>query len=1220
MPKTKTNLIGRSAAFRKALQEASLAATQDAPVLIYGETGSGKGVLASHIHRRSAREGRLVSLNCATFQSNLFESELFGHMKGAFTGAVKDTPGLFEAAEGGTLFLDEIGDTPVEIQPKLLRALEEGVVRRVGGTREIPVDVRLICATNQDLKQLIAEGKFREDLYYRINSFVVTLPPLRDRVDDIEELATSFLGEHFESDLNAPSLSIEAADALKRYPWPGNIRELRSAMAYAVAQAGERTTILLEDLPESVQADEQQLATVKTDGGHIEVFRELYRRGAEDAQLWAKFLLTLNEHLGSNKFARGDMLDCLRAVRGADPTNNSLVNEWQRHIKPVPLRLNLIREEGKKLRIDLDACRRALIDSPLDESEVDEGPEPITETAVEPQPSLSERRTRTNLDSPRTTFIGRKAEHQKLVEVLLNGQPNVITLTGPGGTGKTRLSREVGRSLTGSFKGGVWFADLTESRNIEGVAYAVAQALGAPLTGNQAPELAVRAMLSSRPPCLLILDNFEQVAEVASAVVGDWVRGAPNVQFLITSRALLGIEGEQEFELKPLPLPDGNSTLSEIQRSEAVRLFVDRARVHHVGFELDEKSGPAVAQICARLEGMPLAIELAAARTVIMRPEQIAARLDRIFDVLKSSRRDLAPRQRSLHATIDWSYDLLSEPERWAFAQLSVFRGGFFLDSAETVLDLSRFSEAPAAMDLLQSLREKSLLRATETPHETRFGMYQVIREYAAERWLELASDTERESVNARFAEYFRRYAAEWDRRIHTQDALEALDRLDYARSNLQEVLQWAQAGISDPDKQKIFVDISLHMYSLLRVRGPARQRVPALDAVLDMVRDEDPAMRARLLFLQSQSHREAGDPAEGYKLAVEAVTLAKTTADENLIATAKFNLAGVEYAQGQTGKAQALHREVLEVFRATGNRANEARVLSRMALLGTEIGDFSESLENSRKSEEIMRELGDLSGLGFVLSTRGNMYHRHAELEQAVTYFVEAEKIYRELNDKRMIAMCLGNLALLNRQLRRFDAAEPLVHECTELARELGDRLTLAKNLMNTGIMYVELGHFDRAEPVLKEGAPLFAEHNLPILQAVCIENLAFIAGQRGDLESALAGFNEAESLCDDAEDMTLVGIRTARAETLIMHGRNSEAAPLAVAAVDAWHNSSQPHGRDLFRALVAHARTTQDAKMAIQSAEEAMQLARQLHFSADDPSPSIQASLKFLSNFQKK
>lgn len=1204
MPKASTQLIGSSPAFRKALSDASVAARQDAPLLVYGETGSGKGVIAEYVHRKSGRAGRLVSLNCATFQANLFESELFGYMRGAFTGAVKDTPGLFEAAEGGTLFLDEIGDTPVEIQPKLLRALEEGVIRRVGGTKEIPVDVRLVCATNHDLKELIKAGKFREDLYYRINSFVVTLPPLRERREDIPELAKFFLEEHGTREAGAArSLSEEAVRALQAYAWPGNIRELRSAMSYAAAQAGARAVVLREDLPQTLQ---EAQAPASLDGAdYIERFRELYRSGAENPKRWSEFLLAFHDHLGSNRFARGDVLECLRAVRGADPTNNALVNEWQRHIKPIPLRLGLIIEDGKKLRIDLEACRRVMQGmEPVDE-EADFEIE--TETEVKPPPPLAERARRTNLDAPRTSFIGRQKELQKLTELVLSGHSNLITITGPGGTGKTRISREAGRMLMGALPGGAWFADLTESRNIEGVAYAVAQALGVPLTGNQSPELAVGAILQARPASLLILDNFEQVAEAASGVVGDWVRQAPQLRFVVTSRALLGVEGEQEFELLPLPLPDENAAPEAIAKAEAVRLFIDRARVHHLGFELTPRSAPAVARICQRLEGMPLAIELAAARTVIMQPEQIADRLDKLFEVLKSSRRDLQPRQRSLQATLDWSYDLLSPVERWAFAQLSVFRGGFFLDAAENILDLSRFPDAPAPIDLVQGLREKSLLRAFDTPYETRFNMYQLVREYASERWLELANDAERAAVLDRFAQYYRSYIAHWDGRVFSPDSIEALDRMDFARANVQAVLDWAD---SRPERHSLFIELSLHSYQLLRVRGPAKARVPSMRRALKLQGEADSPLRARMLFLLSQAEREAGDPVAGRELAEQAVELAKRLGDDGLIATAKFNLAGIEYAGNDTERAQALHREVLPIFQRLGNRANEARVLSRMALLGAELGEFEEALENSRRSEEILREAGDLPGLGFVLSTRGNIYHRMGDHERGLEIFEQAERIFHELNDKRMITICLGNRALMQRQLRRFDAAEPLVRETTLLARELGDRLTLAKNLMNTGIMYVELARYDEAEQAMREAEKLFAEQEQPRLQAVCVENLAYIAGKRGNLEEALRGFQGALKLCEGEEDGTTAGIRTAMAEILIDHGRNAEAAELARAAVDAWRQAGRPVQRDYFRALAAQAISGGDR----QAAAEALALAEKLRFRPDDPSPFTRATLEFL------
>jgi predicted ATPase len=1204
MPKSKTDLVGGNAAFRKALTDAATAARQDSPILIYGETGSGKGVLADYIHRRSGRDGRLVSLNCASFQPNLFDSELFGYMRGSFTGAIKDTMGLFEAAEGGTLFLDEIGDTPLEIQPKLLRAIEEGQIRRVGGTREIGVDVRLIFATNHDLPELIKAGKFREDLYYRISAFVVSLPPLRERRDDIAELAKYFLAGTSPA---APALSIEAEEALLAYHWPGNVRELRSAMAYAAAQAGGRDTLRLDDLPESVQRGPVETPTLDT--GHHRLFRELYRTGAESPRLWAEFLLALNSSLGVSRFARHDILACLRAVRGPEPTNNALVNEWSRHIKPVALRLRLIDEEGKKLRIDLDACRRALSD---DTYEVDEE-EAFTETARQPLPPLAERGRRTNLDAPRTTFIGRQKEVQDLMALVLAGN-RLVTVTGPGGTGKTRLSRETGHALLGEFAGGVWFADLTESRNIEGVAYAVAQAMSVPLTGNHSPELEVATILQSRAPSVLILDNFEQVAEIATATVNNWVRSAPDVRFIVTSRALLGIEGEQELELQPLPLPDESADIHQIARNEAVRLFVERARVHHVGFALTQGSAAAVARICQRLEGMPLAIELAAARTVIMQPEQIAARLDKLFDMLKSTRRDLQPRQRSLAATLDWSFDLLSDVERSAFAQLSVFRGGFFLDAAERVLDLSSFPGAPKPIDIVQSLREKSLLRAMGTPYETRFAMYQLIREYAADKWAELAGEAEQNELFTRFAEYYRAYAADWDTRSASPEAIEALDRLDYSRSNFDAVLDWAQAQ----GQTGLFAELTAHLAKLLRVRGPANQRVPALTRALELAGTADSADRARLLFLLSQAEREAGDPARARPLAEQAVAVATRMKDEALLATATFNLAGMEFDEGHVARAQDLHRQVLPIFRKLGNHLNEARVLSRMALLHADLGEFDNAIENSVRAETILREQGDLPGVAFVLSNRGTIYNRKGEHEHGLKFMEQAEQVYRELEDKRMIAMCLGNRSLMNRQLRRFQVAEPLVRECSELARELGDRVMLAKNLMNGGIMYVELARFAEAEAALKEAEQLFAGQQNHRLQAVCTENLAYVAGQRGSIDDALAGFERALEICqrDNAHD-TIAGVHAAEAEILLEHNRPKEALKVARQAADHWRKHGEPVSRDNFRAQAALAQALDkagDPKAARKAATEALELAGKLNFSADDASPFIPPTLKKL------
>jgi len=228
VPKKEGEIVYASREMEEILKKASLFARAEAPVLILGESGVGKELVARFIHKESGRKGKFVAVNCSAIPKDLFESELFGHEKGAFTGAVKTKKGLFEEANGGTLFLDEIGDLPLPLQPKLLRVLQEGKVRRVGATTEISVDVKIITATNQNLKKLVEEGKFREDLYYRLNVLTLKIPPLRERPEDILELAGFFVKKYSEKYGKKVEITPEALQKLLNYPFPGNVRELEN--------------------------------------------------------------------------------------------------------------------------------------------------------------------------------------------------------------------------------------------------------------------------------------------------------------------------------------------------------------------------------------------------------------------------------------------------------------------------------------------------------------------------------------------------------------------------------------------------------------------------------------------------------------------------------------------------------------------------------------------------------------------------------------------------------------------------------------------------------------------------------------------------------------------------------------------------------------------------------------------------------------------------------
>lgn len=1222
----RSDFIVSSPAIARALELALKAAPSQEPVLIYGETGTGKGMLAEWIHQRSQREGAFVSVNCSTFNPNLFESHLFGYVKGAFTGADKDTSGLFEAAEGGTLFLDEIADTPLEVQPRLLRAIEEKLVRRVGSSKEIAIDVRLVCATNKDLKAEIAKGKFREDLFYRINAFIVHLPPLRERVEDVEQLANHFLTAIAEEHQQAAKpLEPEALAAIRSYGWPGNIRELRSAMAYAVASAGSRATIARRDLPPPLDGGTAVTPPppTRSESEHVRLFRRIYTQSPTDRHAWALFLLSWQQVLGNVRFSRRDMVEVMRAVRGPDPTDNALANEWQRRIKPIAVELGLITEDAKKLIIELERCRAVLQSGPLSEVTEPDEARPTVRVMPSAKRSSSNRLKRTNLPPPRTSFVGRSREINDLMAQLAAG-PGITTLLGPGGTGKTRLAQEVGWQLLDRLHGGVWFADLTETRNVEGVAYAVAQALRVPLTTSEPPESAIASILESRGDSLLILDNFEQVVDAAKATVATWAQRAPRTRLLVTSRALLGVEGERVMELKPLTFPahkaSASLTRAQLEEFDAVQLFVDRARLANLSFNLDDRNAASVGEICSILEGMPLAIELAAARVSIMKPEQMLLRLDQKFDFLRTTRRDLSERQRSLMATIDWSYHLLTPVEQQAFAQTSLFRDGFFLEAAERVLHLAAGRDVPAVIDLIQSLRDKSLLRSWDTSSETRFGCYDTMAEYARLKLADWAGSEEMQKLSLQHAEYYLTYCEQWDKRIFSRSALEALDRLELERENLLAAQGALIAAIarSTPEGRRrlegLLCRVAFVLAHLLRIRGPSHLRQPVLARALEAMSRDDSEDRARMLALDSIVTGESGDSKRAMQLAQEALSLAQRLGAARVRVQAQNQVAWLTFAAGDNQKALPLYEEVLAGFREIGDVHNEARVLGRLGQIHSRLGNQDKGVELLAQSAAMLEELGDRIGQAFQFVTRANILHRAGKYREGLEASERAEKLFREFGDKRSTSHALGNRALMLKLMRDYEGALRVSDECRALAREVGDFNTFATDLANRGHLLVDLDRHDEALAAFEESEKYHSRLNNPMLVSVCREMRAWILWHHGRAAEAEKLFAEAEQALNQRDAAALASIKVSRGECLVDSGRAAEALGPLREAIGLLRSRGLTGDRDFFKAVVALARCESAvgrASDAVVLAREGLELAQKLGYTASDPALRVRRNL---------
>lgn len=552
----------------------------------------------------------------------------------------------------------------------------------------------------------------------------------------------------------------------------------------------------------------------------------------------------------------------------------------------------------------------------------------------------------TNLPRPTGPFIGRDDELSEIAALLRDGA-RLVTLTGPGGTGKTRLAIEAGATLVPDFKNGVFWVELAALREPALLAETISQTIGA--KGDLAEHVGERQML-------LLLDNFEQLVEAAPELA-TLVEACPNLRLLVTSRELLRVRGELEYGVPPL------------SRSEAVELFCSRAGA---------KPSETIEQLCRRLDNLPLAIELAAARTKVLSPAQILARLSNRLDLLKGGR-DAGARQQTLRATIAWSYDLLNAPEQQLFARLAVFRGGWTLEAAENVVD--------ADLDVLQSLLEKSLVtRAGE-----RLSMLETIREYALE-WLDASGEAE--ALRRRHAAWCLALARELPR--HREVSKEWLHALESEHDNLRAALDGLEA-LGEP---QLVLELAEAQWRFWRMRGYAAEargrldralaadvrrtaaRAHALNAAAGMTVDDGDAEQgrrqaeealaihrelgdawgiARATYMLGYAAIESGDFARAKPLFEEAMELCKRLGADHYELLAAFNLAWAYYELGDRERARSLDEESLRRARDAGNVPRQAAALDSLAEYALDEGRIAEALQMLKGSLAINRQLGDV-------------------------------------------------------------------------------------------------------------------------------------------------------------------------------------------------------------------------------------------------------------------
>jgi predicted ATPase/serine/threonine protein kinase len=645
-----------------------------------------------------------------------------------------------------------------------------------------------------------------------------------------------------------------------------------------------------------------------------------------------------------------------------------------------------------------------------------------------------------NLPMQQTGFVGREKEIAAAKELLLRQDVRLVTVTGPGGIGKTRLAVQVASGLVERFPGGIHFVPLASLSDPGLIASVIVQALGIREAGGQSPlEILKRNLQDSLcAPMLLVLDNFEHLVQ-AAPTVAELLAVGSNLKILVTSRAALHVYGEHEFPVPPLALPDSRSkpSVEVLSQSPAVALFVQRAIAAKPNFELNRENAATVCEICARLDGLPLAIELAAARVKVLSPALMLTRLASRLQLLTGGARDLPQRQQTLRAAMDWSYDLLSAAEQKLFRRLSVFAGGCNLEGVEAVCD----TKADLDLDLLDgmaSMVDKSLVQQIEHGKgESRFAMLETIREYAQEK---LEASGEQPLTKRAHAAYCLVLAEE----DATEVGAEWLERFASEHGNFRAALEW----LTETGDAEWGLRLGTALFRFWDIREHLAEGRDSLGKLLKLAGAQAATKaRARALFAAGVLAGGQGDYASADVLIGESQDIARQLGDKTGVAISLNALAVVARDRGDLAIASALFEKSLGLWRETGDQKAVARALSNLANVFKVQGDYDRVRSLQAECLSIFRGLGDQTGIAWSLNYQGDVARDQGD-SAARTLYEQGLAIFRELGDRWGIASTLADLGSLAREQGDYSTARALYSESIVLFQELNHKRGIARLL----------------------------------------------------------------------------------------------------------------------------------------------------------------------------
>jgi predicted ATPase/two-component SAPR family response regulator len=671
--------------------------------------------------------------------------------------------------------------------------------------------------------------------------------------------------------------------------------------------------------------------------------------------------------------------------------------------------------------------------------------------------------TREQLPVRLTPMVGRESELNEIVAALARSR--LLTLTGPGGTGKTRLALATARAASASFAAGTCWVELAPVEDAGIVAQTVASRLGVPDTPGQEAIEAVAEHVADHP-VLVVLDNCEHLAEAAARAAEYLLAACPALVVLATSREALGVEGELNWHVPPLSLPEPGTapTAALLAGSDAVTLFEQRAQLVRPAFRVTDENAAAVLSICQRLDGLPLAIELAAARMRVLSSAQLADRLDDIFAVLVGGSRSAPRRHQALRATLDWSHDMLDGAERAVFRRLATFSGGFTLDAAERVAAGADI-DADAMLELLTRLADKSLIRVEHHRSNSRYHLLATIRDYARDRLAE-AGETDR--TRRAHLGYFTELAEGAAGRIERGDVgpggLELeLDRLDTELPNLRGALEFAQESGDGVAALRIAGPLDRYAY----LRGRYHEVRQWIDEAVTSAPDAPAALRAKALLGGGRLALLQCDYAPAVRRCEAALRLYRELDDARGIAGALQVLGSVSREQGRYARAMELHAESLAVAEALDDRWGVASAHSYLAFASWLQRDFARAAEEASLALAASRELGDIEGAAWALISLGTVARYQGEIERAALLLTESQALSEGIGFREGLAWSAEQLGLLA-AVDGDPAAITMLRRSLELHTELRDRWRMSSVLEDLAAIALALGQARQAARLL--------------------------------------------------------------------------------------------------------------------------------------------------------